>query len=337
MTPGVALPAAAIPDRSGVEARRYHPELAAMWDAFIEQSCNGTFLLRRSYMDYHADRFQDNSYFLFKGDKPMAVFVAGTNRASAAPHTLIAHPGLTYGGLVSAQPLRYSEVEECYATLFAAMRSEGYVKLVVKPVGRIFCQQYTEAELFYFHRASFRLLNQEMNQVIDLTRPLRLNKGRKDNARKSRLAGVQVELSEDYAGFWPVLTENLARTHDVRPPHTAAEMHLLQHRNPGQVRLYVARYPAGGAVVAGVVLFLDPAHGFAHTQYISGNEAGKQVGTVDYLLTHVLAEVQQCAILRFSFGISSVRGEVNYGLMSQKDGFGATIELLSSYEKDLDA
>jgi hypothetical protein len=40
-----------------IEVRRYEPSYQVIWDAFIQRSKNGTFLLRRAFMDYHSDRF----------------------------------------------------------------------------------------------------------------------------------------------------------------------------------------------------------------------------------------------------------------------------------------
>lgn len=44
---------------------RYTPALKAEWDAAVEASRNGTFLFRRDYLEYHADRFPDCSYLFF--------------------------------------------------------------------------------------------------------------------------------------------------------------------------------------------------------------------------------------------------------------------------------
>ena len=40
---------------------RYAPSMAAEWDDFVSRARNATFLFRRGYMDYHADRFNDFS------------------------------------------------------------------------------------------------------------------------------------------------------------------------------------------------------------------------------------------------------------------------------------
>ena len=40
-----------------IEVTRYTARQSAEWNEFVERSKNGTFLFHRSYMDYHADRF----------------------------------------------------------------------------------------------------------------------------------------------------------------------------------------------------------------------------------------------------------------------------------------
>ena len=35
------------------------------WDDFIDKSRNGTFLLKRDFMEYHADRFTDHSLMIY--------------------------------------------------------------------------------------------------------------------------------------------------------------------------------------------------------------------------------------------------------------------------------
>lgn len=44
-----------------LQIRKYTPADKAQWDKFVETSRNGTFLFRRDFMDYHADRFADHS------------------------------------------------------------------------------------------------------------------------------------------------------------------------------------------------------------------------------------------------------------------------------------
>ncbi|RYE23300.1 MAG: GNAT family N-acetyltransferase [Sphingobacteriaceae bacterium] len=318
------------PVRATLTVHRYTAEQLVVWNNFIDQSSNGTFLFRREYMDYHKDRFEDFSYLIWKEKELLAVFIAGRAWNTSEPTTLIAHPGLTYGGLVNTSELKFSLLTEVYNALLDTVRAEGFVRLRIKPVARVFCRQPNEASLFYFHQHGFELVGRELNSVIDLKQPIRISKGRKDNVRKARNAGLLINTSSDFGEFWPLLVDNLWRTHGVRPPHSEAEIQLLQQRFPDRIKLYAAWYQ--GTIVGGVLLFLDNIHGFAHTQYISANEQGKQLGAVDAIIAQVLIDIQG-QLPRFSFGISTAKGELNSGLLSQKEGFGATVEMMDVYEK----
>ena len=75
---------------------RYAPDCRAEWDGFIAAGKNATFMFRRDYMDYHADRFEDHSLVLRK-DGQIAALLPANLRPDAV---LVSHQGLTYGGFV---------------------------------------------------------------------------------------------------------------------------------------------------------------------------------------------------------------------------------------------
>ena len=78
-----------------IQAVRYLPSLKTSWDTFVEESKNGTFLLRRDYMEYHSDRFTDCSLMFYEGGNLKALFPA-----SLHGKRVVSHGGLTYGGLI---------------------------------------------------------------------------------------------------------------------------------------------------------------------------------------------------------------------------------------------
>ena len=47
------------------DIKRYTADNADEWNQFVAHSKNGTFLFDRSYMDYHADRFEDYSFMIY--------------------------------------------------------------------------------------------------------------------------------------------------------------------------------------------------------------------------------------------------------------------------------
>ena len=60
----------------GLRIEQYTPMHAKEWDSLVDASRNGTFLHKRGYMDYHADRFADCSLMFYRGDEPVALLPA---------------------------------------------------------------------------------------------------------------------------------------------------------------------------------------------------------------------------------------------------------------------
>jgi hypothetical protein len=319
-------------DTLRVEA--YTPTQAPAWNALIANSANGPFLFARPFLDYHQDRFTDHSWLVWQGPKLRAVFVAAVARTTSEPTTLVAHPGLAYGGLVTVPGVKYAETAAMLNLLRAAWQAAGFRHVLVRPVPRVFCRQFSDNQVFWLHQQGAELSNRELNSVLDLTQPVRIGTWRRGNLRKARLHGVTVRLASnaEYEPYWELLTETLAEVHSRQPVHTLAEISRLRNQNPGHLELWGAWQST--EMVAGVLVFQDERQGFAHTQYIAGSTQGKQVGGVDAVLARIIEE-KATHYHRLSFGISTVQGTVNPGLLNQKEGFGATAELMETYRLTL--
>lgn len=318
---------------TSLEVQRYSSVEAEVWNKLIDESVNGTFLFRRSFMDYHQDRFTDNSYLIWEKGTLVAVFVAAVAKSAPDQSILVAHPGLTYGGLVHGYDVKYYEFEAIFNAVLEKIAQDGFSKLVLKPVSRVFCKTYSEAQDFYYYKKQFCLLSRDVNSVIDLSEPLRLTRARKKNLKKAAAAGLEIHQNDDFTDFWSIMTASLLKTHNVSPVHTIAEMQALHAANSENIRLYTAS--VNGRIVGGTVLFLDDKRGFIHSQYTHANEEGRAIRAIDSLVLHAAQLAREKGLLRFSFGISTVKSEVNYGLLSQKEDFGSLIELTDIYEKVL--
>ncbi|GAB2775909.1 hypothetical protein HNQ93_002031 [Hymenobacter luteus] len=313
--------------------KQYTQEDIAVWDKFIDDSINGTFLFRRSFMDYHKDRFSDKSYMVWNKENLIAVFVAAVPKNASNHHVLIAHPGLTYGGLVYKCDIKYEQLENVFNSLVAKIKSDGFEKIVIKPVARVFCKEYSEAQEFYFYKNNFEIICRDVNSVINLNNPLRLTKARRKNIRKASATGVVIQKNDSLIEFWDIMSDSLMKTHSVKPVHTVDEMYGLIKNNPDNIRLYTASI--NDKIVGGTLLFIDAARGFVHSQYTHANEEGRSARVIDALVVYAAEVAKQEGILKFSFGISTVNSEVNYGLLSQKEDFGSVIELTDVFEKHL--
>ena len=107
-----------------VEAIRYAPAHRSEWDRFIDSSKNGTFLFKRDFMEYHADRFPDHS-LLFLDDKQALRAVLPATGEGAVLHS---HKGLTYGGVISDARMKGELMAEVFEALRRCAASAGIAR-----------------------------------------------------------------------------------------------------------------------------------------------------------------------------------------------------------------
>ena len=307
-----------------MEILRYSPEQARDWDEFIEASRNGTFLFRRGYMDYHADRFTDHSLLAVSSGKLVAVLPA-----NAADGTLWSHQGLTYGGWIYGDRMRAATMLEVFAAMTAYLEGLGTIdRVIYKVVPRIYHRVPSDEDLYALFRNRARLIRRDIATAVVPGARLPIKSDKKNKVNKARKHGVTVRPSEDLGAFHAILSEALRR-HDAVPVHSVDELAFLMGRFPDHIRLYGAYLDA--ELVAGSIVFETPQ--VAHTQYSVSSEAGRAAGALDLLLDWLIREVypdKPC----FSFGISTEEGGtvLNEGLIAQKEGFGGSAFVHDFYE-----
>jgi hypothetical protein len=105
-------------------------------------------------------------------------------------------------------------------------------------------------------------------------------------------------------------------------------MKLLLNRFPDNIHLYEIH---DQNILAGTLLF--ESKNVVHAQYISATPKGRERGALDLLFDHLLSVVFAKKEF-FSFGTSngSDGQQLNRGLMSWKEGFGARVHTLDIYE-----
>lgn len=304
---------------------RYRAELASEWNAFVAASRNGTFLLDRGYMDYHAHRFDDYSLLLRDGEARLLA-VLPANRCGEELHS---HGGLTYGGLVLCPRTGASDVLQMFEALRAHLQQNELARLHYKTIPWIYHRQPAEDDRYALFRAGAKLTRRDVLSVVPCDQRLRFQERRARGIKSARKAGVDIAESSDFVDFWQVLSDTLQTRHSVAPVHSLAEIELLRSRFPDAIRLFTARH--AGAVVAGAVMYETPR--VAHVQYIAANDAGRECNALD-LLFDTLLNGTYADKAYFDFGISNEQAGavLNAGLVAQKEGFGARSVVHDYYE-----
>ena len=314
---------------SMTEIIRYDASMAARWDEFARMSRNGTMLHQRGYMDYHSDRFKDCSLVALHEGKLCALLPA-----CIEGDTLWSHRGLTYGGWLV--PLKHFDATVMVEVMDAAcqwMFGNGIKRLVYKPVPHIYHRYPCEEDLYALFRHQAKLIETNISTTIDLTCPLPLDRGNKSGANAARKAGIQVGPSEDWEGYWRLLSSLLDERYGTRPVHTLDEMRLLHGRFPDGIRLYAATLD--GEMLAGVVMYLSQP--VAHCQYIGASPQGKDSKALTLLFDYLIGEAKASGYRYFDFGISNEdHGRyLNEGLVRQKSRLGGRGIVYNTFEINL--
>ena len=298
-----------------MEIRRYRREDKELWNYFVSKARNATFLFDRNYMDYHADRFDDNSFMFYHKGKLKAVLPA-----NVAGDTLYSHQGLTYGGLLLDKKATVEDVLECFDSLNSWLRENGISKVVYKALPWIYQQYPSEEDLYALTwKCKAQLISRNIASTIVIDNKLKFAESRKSGIRKALSLNIEVGESNDVDGFWHVLEDNLGNRYNAKPVHTASEMKLLMSRFPNNIKLYVAKM--NGEIVGGTLIYVTPQ--VVHTQYISASVEGKKHGALDLLFDYIINKVYaNCRY--FDFGKSTELGGayLNEPLIFQKEGFG---------------
>lgn len=298
-----------------MEIRRYRREDKELWNSFVSKARNTTFLFDRNYMDYHADRFDDNSFMFYHKGKLKAVLPA-----NVAGDTLYSHQGLTYGGLLLDKKATVEDVLECFDSLNSWLRENGISKVVYKALPWIYQQYPSEEDLYALTwKCKAQLISRNIASTIVIDNKLKFAESRKSGIRKALSLNIEVGESNDVDGFWHVLEDNLGNRYNAKPVHTSSEMKLLMSRFPNNIKLYVAKM--NGEIVGGTLIYVTPQ--VVHTQYISASVEGKKHGALDLLFDYIVNKVYaNCRY--FDFGKSTEQGGayLNEPLIFQKEGFG---------------
>ncbi|MDE6160856.1 MAG: GNAT family N-acetyltransferase, partial [Muribaculaceae bacterium] len=150
-----------------IDIQRYTPALQQEWDEFAAASRNGTFLHRRAYMDYHADRFSDHSLMARDGSgRLLAVLPAHAETDG----TLASHRGLTYGAwLMAPRHCTAATMIEIFEALAAYMRAQGFRRLLYRPVPHIYHNYPAEDDIYALWRMGAAADAINASTTIDLS------------------------------------------------------------------------------------------------------------------------------------------------------------------------
>ncbi|OMQ08768.1 GNAT family N-acetyltransferase [[Flexibacter] sp. ATCC 35103] len=305
--------------------KKYDQDDYKIWNDFVAQSKNATFLFHRDFMEYHQDRFDDFSLLVFEGQKLVSVLPA-----NKSGEIIYSHQGLTYGSLVYKEQTKLAAVIEIFQAILFFLNENKIEILQFKALPSIYHLKPADEVLYALFLGDAKLVRRDSLSVIDLSQDNITSKIRKRGFQKGVSNQLIIKEETHFESFWnEILIPNLDKRHNAKPVHSVEEMNYLKSVFPKNIHQF--NVYSGDKIVAGTTVFETQT--VAHCQYISKNKDQENLGSLDFLFHHLIQE--RFAEKRFfDFGISNENQgkNLNEGLSYWKESFGASIIIHDFYE-----
>jgi hypothetical protein len=299
--------------------RNYHKGDYEIWNAFVAQAKNATFLFHRDFMEYHQDRFEDFSLLVFENDKLKAILPA-----NKAGNSVYSHQGLTYGGLIFSNKLKAENAALILDAILAYLKETAVATFYYKPIPNFYFPEGNQEMDFFLFKNNAVLVQKEMNLAVNLKLPLRISKSKLKHFR--RIENLYLEIVEEqyFQPFWELILEpRLLEKFDAKPVHKLMEIDFLKQKFPHNIKQYSVYQ--NDEIIAGITIF--ETENVVKSQYGATSEKGEQVRALDFLFINLIHKYKRKGKHFFDMGIVNGENEkgFNSGLLTQKEELGCTI------------
>ena len=306
-----------------MEIKKYCSEMKEEWDSFICDAKNGMFLFYRDYMEYHEDRFEDNSLLIYEDCNLISVLPASIN-----DNVLYSHGGLTFGGFITNQKMKQHKMNTILDAVIKYLRNNNIKKLVYKEIPHIYHKLPSEEDHYALFWENAKLVKVECATVLDIKNRIKPAKGRKSQRSRARREGVQLRESEDFNTFINMENRVLNKYHGASATHTGAELTMLHGLFPENIKLYAAYYR--GKMIAGAVIY-DNGN-VVRTQYLGADDEARRNGALDYIIFDIMERYSDRRWLDFGKSTEGNGNVLNEGLIAEKEGFGGRTVIYRTWE-----
>lgn len=299
--------------------RKYEKDDFEIWNKFVADAKNATFLFHRDFMEYHKERFEDFSLLIFYEEKLKAILPANKKE-----NTVYSHQGLTYGGLLFLEKLNGEKIETILDEILFFLKENQVTTFHYKPIPSFyFTKGNNEMDFFLFKRNAISE-RKEMNLALNLQLPLHISKSKMKHFRRIENLDLDIVEETDFTPFWDeVLSPRLLEKFNAKPVHSKEEITLLQTKFPKHMRQFSVYQE--DTIVAGITIF--ETNGVVKSQYGATSKKGEEVRALDFLFIHLILKFKREGKRFFDMGIVNEENEKGYhsGLLKQKEELGCSV------------
>ena len=277
------------------------------WDRFVDESNNGTIFHKLKFLSYHKDSSINwhNLKFCRNGSLLAVLPGAIINNEFRSPFCA------SYGGFV----LRSAVFADYVLLLDAFLKyciEKGIHEVYLTLPPSFYFQKKNEILEFVLRYKGFILQKSLITNASDLG-VFSENKddeeflrhfpsSSRSQIRQSLQYAFQIEINEDYEGFYPILLDN-KKKFASSPTHTLEDLKRLQELFPENIKLFMAYEGAQKMPAAGVLVFVCNA-GTALCFYISQYYEFQQKRVVNRLLFEIIKWCKRQNLRYLDLGVS---------------------------------
>ncbi len=306
--------------------RKYQTSDYPLWNEFVANAKNATFLFHRDFMEYHQDRFEDFSLLVFD-EKNHLKAILPANRVG---DNLYSHQGLTYGGLVLCQKTKLQEVIKMFHSILKFLNENVISSLHMKQLPTIYHESPSDEMEYLSFVLNAKLMRRDCLSVINLETDFEFSSNRVEGVKRGTDFALEFKEENDLTSFWnEILIPNLNQKYGTKPIHSLKEIMYLKSKFPNNIRQF--NIYNGENIIAGTTVFESDF--VAHSQYISADDSKNTNGSLDFLHNRLITYTFRNKKY-YDFGISNENQgkNINNGLLFWKEGFGARTVIQNFYE-----
>lgn len=323
--------------------QKYSESFRTSWDRFVlKESCNGTFLQTRNFLDYHpTGKFQDFSLMFTKGNNIIAVMPANI-MIENNEKKVFSHLGSTFGGIVIGnRHKKISDIEEILDELLLFLETEKVESISLKMTSNLYSNQNMDILDYFLKNRGFDE-TLELGYFVDLFQiktdemEMSFNGSRRRSLRKAlrnKLIFRRLESDEEIGDFYSVLCNNMKKF-AIIPLHSLDE--LLDFKN-NRLQDIVSFYGVYDQyeLIAGSMVFRFGDKKVFHTQYLAADQEKLSLYPSEYLYYSLIKYAKEHEYKYLSFGTATLdHGKVlNKSLAQFKEGFGTDSYVNRTYHK----
>lgn len=291
----------------------YHPEQKEIWNNFIQQAVNGTFLFHRDFMEYHAHRFTDYSMMVYNQENVLTCCIP----ANRVGDLVYSHQGLTYGGFIMHE--NGMHLDQIIHTILDFLRYNQVTQFIINEQLPYYNPYYTQITDLY-NKSGFAVSRELCNMQVSLLEPFKVSNKKTVGYRNGKFDNLKIVVNHDFKTFWEqLLVPQLAARHDAVPVHSLQEIELLASRFPDNIKQYLVY--KDNQPLAGITFFM--AGVIAKSQYAATAPAGMNVGALNFLYLECAQDLKDAGYEYLDYGPVNERdGSINRGVQRFKEELG---------------